>query len=38
LRIDRDICFGDAQFALAGIAASRACDIRLAVLKEKSAQ
>jgi len=38
LRIDRDICFGDAQFALAGIAASRAIDIRLAVLKEKSAQ
>lgn len=35
LRIDRDICFSDAQHALAGLAASRAKDIKLAALKEK---
>ena len=35
LRIDRDVCFADAQYALAGIAASSATDIQLAVLKEK---
>ena len=35
LRIDKDICFADAQYALAGIAASSATDIQLAVLKEK---
>jgi biopolymer transport protein ExbD len=33
LRIDKDICFGDAQYALAGIAASCAEDIRLAALR-----
>jgi len=35
LRIDKDICFADAQYALAGIAASSATDIRLAVFKDK---
>jgi biopolymer transport protein ExbD len=35
LRIDRDICFADAQYVLAGIAASAAADIQLAALKEK---
>lgn len=35
LRIDRDVCFAEAQYALAGIAASSATDIQLAVLKDK---
>lgn len=33
LRIDKDICFEHSRFALAGVAASSATDIRLAVLK-----
>lgn len=33
LRIDKDICFADAQYALAGIAASTATDIQLAALR-----
>ena len=35
LRIDRDVPYADAQYALAGIAKSCASDIQLAVLKEK---
>jgi biopolymer transport protein ExbD len=35
LRIDRDVCFADAQYALAGVAASSATDIKLATLKDK---
>ncbi len=35
LRIDKDICFSHAQYALAGIAVSSATDIRLAALKDK---
>ncbi|MHC4623424.1 MAG: biopolymer transporter ExbD [Planctomycetota bacterium] len=35
LRIDRDVCFAEAQYALAGVAASCAADIQLAVLKDK---
>jgi biopolymer transport protein ExbD len=35
LRIDRDVRFADAQYALAGIAASTATDVRLAALKDK---
>jgi biopolymer transport protein ExbD len=35
LRIDRDICFAEAQYALAAIAASSATDIQLATLKGK---
>ncbi len=35
LRIDKDICFSHAQYALAGIAVSSATDIRLAALKNK---
>ena len=34
LRIDKDIRFADAQYALAGIAQSCATNIKLAVLKE----
>lgn len=37
LRIEKDVCFADAQYALAGIAASSATDIQLAVLKNKRA-
>ncbi len=37
LRIDKDVRFGEAQYALAGIAASGATDIQLAVLKHKRA-
>ena len=37
LRIDKDVCFAEAQYALAGIAASSATDIQLAALKEKQA-
>ncbi|MHC4571003.1 MAG: ExbD/TolR family protein [Planctomycetota bacterium] len=35
LRIDKDVCFAEAQYALAGIAASSAIDVQLATLKEK---
>ena len=35
LRVDKDICFGEAQYALAGVAQSSATDIQLAVLKHK---
>jgi len=37
LRIDRDVCFSEAQYALAGVAASSATDIQLAALKDKRA-
>jgi len=37
LRIDKDICFGQAQYALAGVAASCATDIQLSALKNKRA-
>jgi biopolymer transport protein ExbD len=37
LRIDKDVPFAQAQYALAGVAASCARDIQLAVLKDKSA-
>jgi len=33
LRVDKDICFAEAQYALAAIAASSARDIQLAALK-----
>jgi len=36
LRMDKDICFSDAQYALAAVAASSAVNIRLAVLRDKS--
>jgi biopolymer transport protein ExbD len=36
LRIDKDVPFAQAQYALAGVAASNATDIQLAVLKDKS--
>ncbi len=35
LRIDKDVCFAEAQYALAGIAASSATNIQLATLKDK---
>lgn len=35
LRVDRDVCFAQAQYALAAIAQSSATDIQLAVLKNK---
>lgn len=35
LRVDKTIGFGDAQYALAGIAQSSATEIRLAALKDK---
>lgn len=35
LRIDKEICFADAQYALAGVVASSATDIQLAALKDK---
>ena len=35
LRVDRDICFADAQYALAGIAASSAGNIQLAAMKDE---
>ncbi len=37
LRIDKDVCFSEAQYALAGVAASSARDIQLAALKNKRA-
>ncbi|MBN1392695.1 MAG: biopolymer transporter ExbD [Sedimentisphaerales bacterium] len=35
LRIDKDVCFAEAQYALAGIAASSATDVQMATLKSK---
>jgi biopolymer transport protein ExbD len=35
LRIDKDICFADAQYALAAVAASTATDIQFAVSKDR---
>ena len=35
LRIDKDVCFSEAQYALAGIYASSATDIQLAALKDE---
>ena len=35
LRIDKDVCFAESQYALAGVAASSATDIQLAALKDK---
>ncbi len=35
LRIDKDICFAEAQYGLAAVAASSATDIQLAALKNK---
>ena len=35
LRIDKNICFDEAQYALAGIAESIATDVKLAAIKEK---
>jgi biopolymer transport protein ExbD len=35
LRVDRDVCFAEAQYALAAIAQSSATDIQLAVLKNR---
>ena len=35
LRIDKDVCFAEAQYALAAVAASCATDIKLAALKNK---
>jgi biopolymer transport protein ExbD len=34
LRVDRDVCFAQAQYALAAIARSNATDIQLAVLRD----
>lgn len=38
LRIDKDICFRDSQYALAGIIRSTATDMKLAVTKQKLAK
>jgi biopolymer transport protein ExbD len=35
LRIDRHVCFADAQYALAAVAQSSATDVQLAALKNK---
>ncbi len=35
LRIDRQVCFGEAQYALAAVAQSSATDVQLAALKNK---
>ena len=35
LRVDKDVCFAEAQYALAGIAESTAANIQLAALKDK---
>ena len=35
LRVDKNICYLDSQYALAGISQSTATDIKLSVLKEK---
>ena len=37
LRIDKNICFADAQYVLAAVAASSATDIRLATMKDMHA-
>ena len=37
LRIDKDICFQDSQYALAGLTQSCATDMKLAVTKQKHA-
>ncbi|UCF44372.1 MAG: biopolymer transporter ExbD [Planctomycetota bacterium] len=37
LRIDRNVCFAEAQYALAAVAASTATDIKLATFKDKRA-
>ena len=37
LRVDKDICFGEAQYALAAVAQSSATDIQLVTLKDKRA-
>ena len=37
LRIDKDICFAEAQYALAAVAQSSATDVQLAALKNKLA-
>ncbi len=37
LRIDKDICFGEAQYALAGIAGSIATNVQLAALQNERA-
>ncbi|MHC5059650.1 MAG: ExbD/TolR family protein [Planctomycetota bacterium] len=36
LRIDKDICFGNSQYALAGISQSSATDMKFAVIKQKT--
>ena len=36
LRVDREVCFSEAQYALAAIAQSSATDIQLAVLRNKT--
>ncbi len=38
LRIDKDVCFDKAQYALAGIAQSSVSDIRLAAIRDKRAE
>jgi len=35
LRVDKDICFSEAQYALAAIESSSATDIQLAAIKDK---
>ncbi len=35
LRIDKNVCFAEVQYALAAVAASCAVNVRLAVLKDK---
>jgi len=37
LRVDKDVCYADAQYALAAIAASIAKDVQLATIKDKRA-
>ena len=36
LRVDKDVCYADAQYALAAIAVSSAKDVQLATIKDKS--
>ena len=38
LRIDKDVCYAQAQYALAGIAGSSARDIELSAIKDKHPQ
>lgn len=38
LRIDKDVCFAEAQYALAALAQSDAADIRLAVIKDAGSE